>query len=145
MMIKALQIIGSAAQSIDGSTCPLYQSPVQAGWPSPAEDYIESRLNLHEIAVKNPASTFFLRAAGESMLGCGIHDGDLLVVDRSLEATHNRVIIASLEGELLVKRLVRRGRAVFLAPANPDYPEIEITNREYVFVWGIVTYVLHKL
>lgn len=129
----------------DAQTAPLYLSPVQAGWPSPAEDYIDQQINLHEMVVKNPPATFFLRAAGDSMLGCGIHDGDLLVVDRSLDATHNRVVIAALDGELLVKRLIRRGRRTFLAPANPDYPEIDISEREYVHIWGIVTYVLHKI
>lgn len=79
------------------------------------------------------------------MLGCGIHDGDLLVVDRSVDAVHNRVVIAALDGELLVKRLLRRGKRAYLAPANPDYPEIEITSREYVHIWGVVTFVVHKL
>lgn len=124
---------------------PLYLSAVKAGWPSPAEDYIDEQINLHELVVRNPPATFFLRASGDSMLGVGIHDGDLLVVDRSAEALHNRVVIAALDGELLVKKLVQRGRKAFLAPANPDYPEIEITNREYVYIWGVVTYVLHRL
>lgn len=144
-MSKALTIVGAACEMTGNEACPIYISPVQAGWPSPAEDYIESRINLHEIAVRNPPATFFLRAAGDSMLGCGIHDGDLLVVDRSLDAQHNRVVIAALDGELLVKKLIRRKNRVYLAPANPDYPEIEITNREYVHIWGVVTYALHKL
>lgn len=145
-MTSPLTLIGSACEFIpSGQTAPLYLSCVQAGWPSPADDYIDQQINLHEIAVRNPPATFFLRAAGDSMLGCGIHDGDLLVVDRSVDAVHNRVVIAALEGELLVKRLVRKNRKVYLAPANPDFPEIDITDREYVHIWGVVTYVLHKL
>lgn len=144
--LRALKIVGIAAPDVeDSQKLPLFLSSVQAGWPSPADDYIDEEINLHELAVRNPAATFFLRAAGESMLGVGIHDGDLLIVDRSAEATHNRVVIAALDGELLVKKLVQRGRRTFLSPANPDFPEIEITNREYVHIWGIVTYVLHKL
>lgn len=142
----ALHILGPAAvPAPDGERLPLYLSPVQAGWPSAAEDYIDEQINLQELVVQNPAATFFLRASGDSMLGVGIHDGDLLVVDRSREAAHNRVVIAALEGELLVKRLVRRGGKAYLAPANPEYPEIDITHREYVHIWGVVTYVLHKL
>ena len=144
--MPSLRIIGIAAPGNSNvPKIPLFLSAVQAGWPSPAEDYIDEEINLHEMVVRNPAATFFLRAAGESMLGVGIHDGDLLVVDRSAEAAHNRVVIAALDGELLVKRLVQRGRRTFLTPANPDYPEIEITNREYVHIWGVVTFVLHKL
>lgn len=79
------------------------------------------------------------------MLGVGIHDGDLLVVDRSLAAANNKVIIAALDGELLVKKLVRRDGRTLLMPANPEFPQIDITEREYVHIWGIVTYVLHKL
>lgn len=141
-----LKIEGQAAATTpEGERLPLYLSPVQAGWPSPAEDYVDEQINLHEIAVRNPAATLFVRASGDSMLGVGIHDGDLLVVDRSLEAAHNRIVIAALDGELLVKRLVRRGGKTYLAPANPEYPEIDITNREYVHIWGVVSYVLHKL
>lgn len=143
---NSLMILGRAAcVTPSGQIAPLYLSPVQAGWPSPAEDYVEGQINLHEVAVKNPAATFFLRASGDSMLGCGIHDGDLLVVDRSARAAHNRVVIAALDGELLVKRLVRRGGRVYLQPANPDYPEMDISDREYVHIWGVVTYVLHRL
>lgn len=142
---KPLVIIGSAQDILDNSPkSPLYGSSVQAGWPSPADDYIECELNLHEMIVRNPASTFFLRAAGDSMLGAGIHDGDLLVVDRELPAMSGKVVIAALDGELLVKTLSRKYGKVYLMPANPDYPPIDITNREYVHIWGVVTYCLHK-
>lgn len=145
-MSKSLTIIGNAALSVPGlQRLPLYLTAVQAGWPSPADDYIDQQINLHELVVRNPPATFFLRAAGDSMLGCGIHDGDLLVVDRSVDAAHNRVVIAALDGELLVKRLIRRANRAWLAPANPEYPEIEITRREYVHIWGVVTHVVHRL
>lgn len=144
--IKPLTVIGqSCAKPDTAQACPLYLSPVRAGWPSPADDYIEERINLHDIAVRNPAATFFLRASGDSMIGMGIHDGDLLVVDRSLEASHNRVVIAALDGELLVKKLCRKDGRVLLQSANPDYPEFDITEREYAHIWGVVSYVLHKL
>ena len=79
------------------------------------------------------------------MTGAGIHDGDLLIVDRSIEAAHDKIVIAALDGELTVKRLQRTKGKVFLAPENPDYPVFDITEREYVYVWGVVTYVIHKL
>ena len=79
------------------------------------------------------------------MTGAGIFDGDLLVVDRSIPADHNRIVIAALEGELTVKRLLRQNDRVFLAPANPEYPRFDITTREYVHVWGVVTFAMHKL
>ena len=146
ILFKPLTVLGSAQDFTDSAPkIPLYGSSVQAGWPSPADDYIESEINLHEMLVRNPASTFFLRAAGDSMLGAGIHDGDLLIVDRSLEALSGKVVIAALDGDLLVKTLSRKNGKAFLMPANPDYPAIEITNREYVHIWGVLTYCIHKL
>lgn len=140
------EIIGCAdARNPQAEGLPLYLSPVEAGFPSPADDFIEQRLNLHTHLVRNEAATFFLRAHGESMINAGILDGDLLVVDRSIPAGHNRIVIAALDGELTVKKLVRRNDRVFLAPANPDYPEFEITHSEYVHIWGVVTYAIHKL
>ncbi len=140
-----LIFVGAAEQDLeerDGS--PLYLAVVSAGFPSPADDYIDQQLDLHRHLVQNPAATFFLRAQGESMLGAGIHDGDLLVVDRSLEAVHNRVVIAAVDGELTVKRLVRQKGRVLLMPENAAYQPLDITEREHIFIWGVVSYVIHK-
>ena len=119
--------------------------PVAAGWPSPAEDYVEKHLDMHKLVVRNPSATFFVYATGDSMLRAGIHEGDLLVVDRSLDARPGKVVIASYEGDLTVKRFVRRGKRSFLVPENDGYPEFEISGREDVCIWGVVTYVLHQL
>ncbi|MBD5418325.1 MAG: translesion error-prone DNA polymerase V autoproteolytic subunit [Desulfovibrio sp.] len=143
---RALKIVGRPCDDANTQrTSPLYLSPVSAGFPSAAEDYIDSQINLHELLVRNPAATFFLRASGDSMLGVGIHDGDLLVVDRSLDASHNRVVIAALDGELLVKKLYRKDGRVFLKSANTDYPDFDITEREHVHIWGVVSHVIHRL
>lgn len=142
----SLTLLGPAEPSDNQREgAPLFLSPVAAGFPSPADDYVDERLDLHRHVVRNPAATFFLRAQGDSMINAGIHSDDLLVVDRSAQTGHNRVVIAALDGELTVKRLVRRGARVLLVPENPDYPEIDITEREYVHIWGVVTYVIHKL
>ena len=140
-----LEIVGIAAPQSSREGLPLYLSPVKAGFPSPAEDFIDRKLDLHEYLVHNEAATFFLRAQGDSMVGAGIHDGDLLIVDRSIEAAHDKIVIAALDGELTVKRLQRTKGKVFLVPENPDYPVFDITEREYVYIWGVVTYVIHKL
>ena len=142
---EKLVIIGVAASPSFREGLPLYLSPVKAGFPSPADDFVDRKLDLHEYLVHNEAATFFLRAQGDSMIGAGIHDGDLLIVDRSVEAAHDKIVIAALDGELTVKRLQRTRGQVFLAPENPDYPVFDITEKEYVYIWGVVTYVIHKL
>lgn len=142
----SLKFVGAAEEQVpEREGLPLYLASVKAGFPSPADDFIEARLDLHKHLVPHESSTFFLHASGDSMVGVGIHDGDLLVVDRSVEARNGRIVIAALEGELTVKRLVRRPNQVVLQPANPDYPEFDITDSEYVHIWGVVTYVIHKL
>jgi len=124
---------------------PLLLAGVQAGFPSPADDFIDKRLDLNEHLIHHPAATFFVRAVGDSMLGAGIHDGDLLVVDRAIEPCAGKVVMAALGGELTVKRLERKGERLFLAPANPDYPSFDVTAREDFEIWGVVIHVIHKL
>lgn len=148
-MIKrtsGLEILGVAdSETAPRLRLPLMLTGVQAGFPSPADDFIDKRLDLNEHLVQHPAATFFVRAVGESMRGAGIHDGDLLVVDRAVEACAGKVVIAALGGELTVKRLERRGERLFLVAANPDYPSFDVTAREDFEVWGVVTHVIHKV
>ena len=123
---------------------PLYSSKVQAGFPSPADDYIERYLDLNSEFIKHPAATFVLRATGDSMVEAGIFSGDLLIVDKSLEAADGKIVIAAINGELTVKRLSRKKGRVQLLPANPKYQPIDITEEQDVVIWGVVTLVLHE-
>lgn len=120
---------------------PLYGSKVQAGFPSPADDFIESHLDLNEYLVKHPAATFLVRAKGQSMINAGIFSGDILVVDKSLEARHGKIVIAAINGELTVKRLYQKKGIVKLQAENPEYPDIDI-NQQDVVIWGVVTNVI---
>ncbi len=124
---------------------PLFLARVSAGFPSPADDYLEGSLDLNEHLIKHPAATFFVRASGDSMQDAGIHTGDILVVDRSLDPGHNSVVIAVINGDLTVKRIMKSGGRLFLAPANPRYRPIEISEGMDFEVWGVVTSVIHKL
>ncbi|MBN1972172.1 MAG: translesion error-prone DNA polymerase V autoproteolytic subunit [Sedimentisphaerales bacterium] len=123
----------------------LFEAAVPAGFPSPAADYEQDRLDLNRHLVKNPAATFFVRVTGDSMIGAGIHDGDLLVVDRSLETRDKNIVIAVLDGELTVKRIRLRRDKIILEPENESYLSHEITSENEFEVWGVVTNVIHKL
>lgn len=127
------------------SRLPLYAARVAAGFPSPADDYIEGKLDLNEHLVKHPAATFFVRVEGDSMIGAGIHSGDILVVDRSLKPRHGKIVIAVLDGELTVKRLEQRKGVLRLLPENNSYPIVEITDAMDFLIWGVVTNVIHSL
>ncbi len=129
----------------EGLGCPLYSSHVRAGFPSPADDYIETHLDLNTHLVKHPAATFFVIAEGDSMTGAGIQSGDMLIVDKSLTATHGKIIIAAIDGELTVKRLSRVAACVQLLPENSDYPPIDITDEQDLVIWGVVTHAIHTI
>ncbi|MGJ7460409.1 LexA family protein [Halomonas sp. MA07-2] len=139
-----VRVIGRAAGEGAGPPRPLMGCRVRAGFPSPADDHLDAEIDLHAHVVKRPAATYFVRAEGDSMLGDGIHHGDLLVVDRSLEPLPGRVIVIALEGEPTVKRLERRGAAVWLVASNPHFAPIPLAGRECE-VWGVVTHVVHDL
>jgi DNA polymerase V len=124
---------------------PLFLSGVSAGFPSPADDYLDRKLDLNEHLVKNPAATFFVRVAGDSMTGVGINDNDILVVDRSLEPVNNNIVIAVVNGELTVKRLVKSRNSCCLVAENPDYPPLDIGDEMELEIWGVVTFAIHAL
>ena len=124
---------------------PVFLGRLPAGFPSPADDYIESKLDLNRHLIKHPAATFFVRVTGNSMTGAGIHSGDLLIVDRSLEPTDGQVVVAVLDGELTVKRLQRCNGITRLLAENPTYRPIEITEQQTIEIWGVVTNVVHPL
>ena len=124
---------------------PLFTGKVAAGFPSPADDYVEKNLDLNELLVQKPAATFFVRAQGESMLGAGIHPNDILVVDRSLEAIPGKVVICAINGELTVKRLERVNDQWQLKAENPAYADIVIHDELELVIWGVVTNVIHPL
>ena len=124
---------------------PLFSGKVAAGFPSPADDYVEKNLDLNELLVQKPAATFFVRAQGESMLGAGIHPNDILVVDRSLEAVPGKIVICALNGELTVKRLARENGQWQLNAENPAHANIVIDDEFELVIWGVVTNVIHPL
>lgn len=123
---------------------PFFQHAVSAGFPSPAEDEMEV-LDLNELLIKHPSATFFLRVSGSSMIKAGIHDHDILVVDRSLEPINGKVVIATLNGELTVKRLYKKGNRVQLVAENDAYAPIDITEEMDFRIWGVVTNVIHPV
>ena len=123
---------------------PMAASKVQAGFPSPAEGYEEERIDLADILITNKASTYCVRVKGNSMIDANIFPDDVLVVDKSLEATHGKIVIAVVDGEFTVKTLYSKDGIVKLIPANSEYPEIILTSEQELNIWGVVSYIIHK-
>ncbi|MGB0980545.1 MAG: LexA family protein [Winogradskyella sp.] len=122
-----------------------FDTGISAGFPSPAEDFKEQRLSLDDELVKNKEATFYARVSGQSMIGAGLDDNDLLIIDRSLEPTNNKIAVCFLDGEFTVKRLRVSKDEVWLQPENPNYPIIKITEDNNFVIWGIVTNVIKKV
>jgi DNA polymerase V len=123
---------------------PLFLATVKAGFPSPADDFMEQQLDLNEHLIQHPAATFFVRVDGDSMKGAGILRGDILIVDRSLETQDGRIVIAVINGEFTVKRIRLQGGRVLLEAEHPGYPPIRIESEWDFQVWGVVTYIIHE-
>ncbi len=123
---------------------PLFATGVSAGFPSPAEDYVELALDLNKELVKHPAATFYARVKGNSMIDAGIEDGDLLVIDKAIEPKDGSIAVCYIDGEFTVKRLAVLDDGVFLVPANAEFKPIKITEENEFLVWGLVAYVIHK-
>jgi len=119
-------------------------TPVRAGFPNPADDARGLPLDLNELVVKHPVSTYYLRVAGDSMVGAGIIEGDIVVVDKSLEPKSGDIVVAAVDGDFTLKHLKRKGQEAWLVAANPDYQPIALHEATDAQLWGVVTYVIHK-
>lgn len=142
MMKKQLEI-----HKIDVSTClPLQYADegIRAGFPSPAQDYLEQAIDLNKELIRHPASTFYGRVAGDSMRDEGIEEGDILVIDKSLELMDDDLAVCFIDGEFTVKRVRLEPDSAWLIPSNPNYPLIRVTPENDFIVWGIVTYTIKK-
>ena len=115
---------------------------ISAGFPSPADDFKESRINLEEVLIKHPDATFYARVRGNSMINAGLNNGDLLIIDRSLEPQNNKIAVCFIDGEFTVKRLKINKGTITLMPENPQYKPIVVTDAHELYIWGIVTYVI---
>lgn len=138
-----ISMIGSLEKGLL-QTFPLYLSKVSAGFPSPADDELAEKLDLNQYLIRNPAATFLVRANGNSMVNAGINDNDILIVDRSITPTSGKIVIVAIDGLLTVKRLKKdkNGQLILLAE-NPDYPPIHVQEGNEVYIWGVVTQVIH--
>ena len=123
---------------------PFYQSNVPAGFPSPADDFMDLDLNLQEYLVQHPSATFCVKAIGESMKDAGIQSGDIMIVDKSLEPQNRSIVLAVIDGEFTVKRVNVNDDALYLMPENSNFSPIKITEEMDFQVWGVVTYIIHK-
>ncbi len=122
----------------------LFLSPVPAGFPSPASDYIDKSIDLNEILIKNKVATFLVRALGDSMVEAGIFSGDILIIDKSITPANKNIVVAILNGEFTVKRFIKNGNKIFLQPENKKYRNIEISEEDDFKIWGVVTFVIHN-
>lgn len=123
---------------------PLYGDSVPAGFPSPADDYLDMDLNLHDYLVQHPSATFCVRAIGDSMVDAGIQSSDVMVIDRALTPKNNDIILAVVNGEFTVKRIKKSEDELYLMPANENYKPMKITQEMNFQVWGVVTFIIHK-
>ena len=142
--MSILSPIGLKFESPSGEW-PIFASTIAAGFPSPADDYIESRIDLNEYLIQHKEATFFLRVQGSSMTGLGILNNDLLVVDRSLPVEDGNIVIAAIGGEFTVKQLVYSQKGCVLKAANPAHQDIIINSEDDLEVWGVVRWAIHKL
>jgi DNA polymerase V len=124
---------------------PFISDGIKAGFPSPAADFDESKISLDNVLVKNREATFYAKASGNSMIGAGIDDGDILVIDRSLEPKNNKIAVCCIDGEFTIKRIVVAKDGVYLTPENQDFKPIKVTDDNELIIWGIVTYVIKSV
>lgn len=139
------QDIRTLGNTLSELSLPVFASRVPAGSPVPADDLRDADIDLNAHLVRHPGSTFMVTVKGDSMQNAAIHDGDMILVDRALEARHGKIVVAVLNGELTVKRLEKTADGLRLLPENPDYQPIEVHEDASFFIWGVVTQVIHKV
>lgn len=142
-MVKVVEIF--KADTTTQQPLPLYLSRIRAGFPSPADDYLDRKLDLNEHLIRHPASTFFVKVKGDSMIGAGINSGDMLIVDRSIKPKDKKIVVAVVNGDFTVKRFHEKNDKQFLIAENSDYKPIEITESMDFEVWGVVIHVIHSV
>lgn len=123
----------------------LFDSPVMAGFPSPAADHAQKRIDLNDHLLLHREASFLFRVSGNSMIGVGIFDGDTIIVDKSIEARHNHIVLAVIDDDFTIKRLYKRGKVIRLIAENPEYSPIDFMEGQELRIWGVVTFNLHKL
>lgn len=124
---------------------PFYAGGIKAGFPSPAADFDETKISLDNVLVKNKETTFYAKASGTSMIGAGIDDGDIMIIDRSLEPTDNKIAVCYIDGEFTVKRIKTEKDCAYLVPENEAFQTIKVTEDNELIIWGIVTYVIKSV
>ncbi len=144
-MSTKITILGSLSSQPIVLSLPFLSTPVPAGFPSPADDFVDHALDLNELMIKHPAATFFVRVHGDSMIDAGIRSDDILVVDRAYEVTDGCIVVAVIDGEFTVKRLRKDGSNFYLAPENTDFKPLYITDEMDITIWGVVTFVIHAV
>ena len=143
-LIKSTQQIDFYTPDIDSELSLPFAEGIKAGFPSPAQDYIEISFDLNKELVKNPSSTFYGRVRGNSMVDAGINDGDILVIDKSISPADGKKAVCYIDGEFTIKTLSVTKNGIFLLPANPEFKPIKVTDENDFIVWGIVTFVIHR-
>lgn len=128
-----------------GYQLPLYSTKVAAGSPTLADDHIDTQVDLNEHLIKNPHATFLVRVTGKSMIDAGINENDILVVDRVIQPTHGKIVIAAIDGQLTVKRLFKENNQLLLMAENKEFKPIELKEGNTIFIWGVVTNVIHAV
>ncbi|HDP55228.1 MAG TPA: translesion error-prone DNA polymerase V autoproteolytic subunit [Bacteroidetes bacterium] len=124
---------------------PLVETFINAGFPSPADDYLEAKLDLNQLLIQNPSSTFFARVRGNSMVDAGIHDGDILIIDKSLEPKQTSVLVCFIDGEFTVKKVQKKNGDFYLMPQNKEFSPIKVDKGSDFRLWGVVTHCIHNL
>ena len=143
--MKSSTLVFFEPKTPKGNGAPWFDAGISAGIPSPADDFKERHLSLDEELIKNKEATFFARVSGQSMIGAGLDDNDLLVIDRSLEPSHNKIAVCFIDGEFTVKRLRVEKDSLWLQPENTKYQPIKVTEENNFLIWGIVTNVIKRL